>query len=233
LKENDLAVMLHNTREYLDVHGKQIGMGALIALAVMAAITFVVRSRAAAVEDVWRRRSQLNFESLDSGRKSLETLQGITRELSDPSFVMGALMDQGREALRLAQMAPLPPDPELNRKARTAFEELLARFGDNPLAVGSALSGLATVEENEFVLDNDLAHKAKASEYLDRIVGDARLNGMPFQKIALDRIKSLDAIFSKVITQATPPLPPPPPAEPPAAVDVPAEGSKTEPVEEP
>lgn len=230
LKENDLAVMLQNTRQYLDVHGKQIGTGALIALAVLAAITFVVRSRAAAVEDVWRRRGQLSFESLEEGKKSLDALEGISRELSDPSFVMGALMDRGREALKLAQLAPLPPDSELNRKARAAFEELLTRFGDNPLAAGAALSGLATVEENEFVLDGNESHKAKAREYLDRIVADARLNGMPFQRLALDRLKALDATFSKVVTQAPAPLPLPPP---PAPVDVPTEAPKTEPPTEP
>lgn len=230
LKENELAQALQNARVYLDVHGKQIGMGALIVLAVMAAVTFAMRSRAAAVEDVWRRRNQLNFESLEEGKKSLATLEGITHELSDRSFVMGALMDQGREALRLAQQVPFPPDAELNRKARRAFEDLLARFSDNPLATGSALCGLATVEENEFVLDNDLSHKDKAGAYLDRVVADPRLNSTPYQRMALDRIKSLDATFSKVTTQAPPPLPPPLPTETPSA---PVDEPKAQPVEEP
>ncbi len=233
LKENDLAIALQNARDYVDVHGKQIGMGALVVLGVMAAVTFAIRSRAAAVEDVWRRRSQLSFESLETGKKSLETLEGITTELSDKSFVMGALMDQGREALRLAQQAPLPPDAELNQKAKRAFEELRSRFSDNPLALGAALSGLATVEENEFVHDGDLAHKTKTLEYLNRIVQEPRLNGLPFQKMALDRIKNLDATFTKVRVEAPPPLPPPPPVEPAEAPEPPADAPKAEPVDQP
>jgi hypothetical protein len=231
LKENDLALMLQNARVYLDVHGKQIGMGALIVLGALAVVTFVMRSRAAAVEDVWRRRSQLSFDDLETGKKSLETLEGMAKELSDDAFVMGALMDQGREGLKLAQQAPLPPDAELNRKARKAFEGLVSRFSRNPLALGAALSGLATVEENEFVLDGDMAHKEKARDYLDRIVREPKLNGMPFQKMALDRLKTLDMTFSKVRVEAPPPLPPPPaPVSPPEAA---TEPPKTEPVEQP
>ncbi len=217
LKENELALALYNARDYLDRHGKQIGMAALAVIAVLATVTFAMRSRAAAAEDVWRRRSQLTFDSFETGKQSLQTLESITKELSEDSFVMGSLMDQGRQALRLAQQAALPPDRELNQKARRAFEELLSRFGKNPLALGMGLSGLATVEENEFVIDGNEAHKPKAREYLNRIVGETMLNGMPYQKMAVDRLASLDATFTKVTVQPPPPPPAPPPAPPPPA----------------
>jgi len=166
------------------------------------------------MDDVWRRRTQLSFETIDVGKKSLETLENITRDVSNETFVLTSLMDQGRQALRLAQQAPVPPDRELNEKARQAFEQLLSRFADNPLAVGVALSGFATVEENEFVLDGNLSHKEKAREHLNAIVGNPQLNALPFQQLALDRLKSLDATFSKVTV--APPPPPPLPTEWPA-----------------
>jgi len=237
LKENDLMVALEGARNYLDEHGKQIGLIAVAILVVGGAISFGLRSRATAMEDVWRRRSQLKFEPVDVGKKSLEALASITKEVSDKDFVLASLMDQGRQALRLAQQVPLPPDRELNQNARDAFEQLLTRFGDNPLAVGVALTGLATYEENEFVLDGDLSHKENARAHLDAIVGDPRLNALPFQQLALDRLKTLDATFTEVTVEPPPPLPPPPLADAPvdeAPVDVvPVNEAVVDPVDEP
>jgi hypothetical protein len=214
LKENDLLLALRSARDYLDVHGKQIGLICLAIVVLVGAVSFGLRSRATAMEDVWRRRNQLNFETIDVGKKSLETLESITRDVPNENFVLTSLMDQGRQALRLAQQALVPPDRELNEKARQAFEQLQSRFVGNPLAVGVALSGLATVEENEFVLDGNLSHKEKAREHLNAIVGNPQLNALPFQQLALDRLKSLDATFTKVTV--APPPPPPLPTEWPA-----------------
>ena len=213
LKENDLLLALGNARNYLDVHGKQIGLIAVAILVVFGAVSFGLRSRAAAMEDIWRRRNQLKFEPVDVGKKSLEALVGITKEVSDKEFVLASLTDQGRQALRLAQQVPFPPDGELNQKAREAFEQLRSRFSDNPLALGVALSGLATVEENEFVLDGNLTHKEEARAHLNAIVGNPKLNALPFQQLALDRLKLLDGTFTKVTVEPPPPLPPPPPTE--------------------
>jgi len=211
LKENDLLLALDGARQYLDVHGKQIGLIAVLILVVFGAVSFGLRSRAATMEDIWRRRNDLKFEPVDVGKKSLEALAGITKEVTDKEFVLASLTDQGRQALRLAQQVPFPPDRELNQKAREAFGQLLLRFSDNPLAVGVALSGLATVEENEFVLDSDLSHKDKARAHLNAIVSNPKLNALPFQQLALDRLKSIDSTFTKVTVE--PPPPPPPPTE--------------------
>lgn len=227
LKENDLMVALEGARNYLDVHGKQIGLAAVVILVVFGGLSFGLRSRESAMEDIWRRRNQLKFEPVDVGKKSLEALEGITRDVSDKEFVLASLTEQGRQALRLAQQVPFPPDRELNQKAREAFEQLRSRYGDNPLAVGVALSGLATVEENEFVLDGDLAHKEKARAHLNAIVGNPKLNALPFQQLALDRLKLLDATFTKITVEPPPPPPPPAPTE--TAVD---EG-EVDPVDEP
>lgn len=235
LKENDLMLALEGARKYFDVHGKQIGLAAVAILVVLGAVSFGFRARAAAMEDVWRRRNQLLFEPLDVGRKSLEALEGITREVSNKEFVLASLTDQGRQALRLAQQVPFPPDRELNQKAREAFEQLRARFSDNPLANGVALSGLATVEENEFVLDGDLSHKESARALLNAIVGDPRLNALPFQQLALDRLKLIDTTFTKVTVEPPPPPPPPPPTE--TTVDEPGvdpvDAAEVDPVDQP
>ncbi len=207
LRENDLAHALSVARDYLEQHSRQITIFAVVALALFAVVSFAMRSKAAAHEDVWRRKNALSFEGPDKGRKAVDSLLTMVGESSDQQFVLDGLLDAGRQALRLAREAPLPPDRELNNFARRAFEELLRRFPGNPLAVGVALAGMATVAENDFLLDHAAAHKDRAEEYLTRLSTDALFNGLPFQRQALDRLKTLDETFSVIHFQ--PPQPPP------------------------
>lgn len=199
LKESDLGHTLEVARKYLDENSKSIGIVVIIVAAVVAAVAFGVRSRAAAIEDVWRRRGQLSFENPEIGKESLESLATMTLGVSDEQFVLTSLLEQGQQALRLAQEVAVPPDREMNNKARQAFEELLGRFQDNPLAVGVAHIGLATVEENEFMLDDELVHKERANAHLTAVIDDPALNGMPFKQMALDRRKALDETFTRVV----------------------------------
>lgn len=199
LKENDLAHAIEVARKYLDENGKSIGIVVIVVVVVAAAITFGVRSRAAAIEDVWRRRGQLSFENPEIGRESLESLETMTLGVSDDRFVLTSLLEQGQHALRLAQEVAVPPDREMNDRARKVYEELLERFKDNPLAVGAAHIGLATVEQNEFMLDDELVHKERADAHLAAVIDDPALNGMPFKQMALDRRKALDDTFTRVV----------------------------------
>lgn len=199
LKENDLAHAIEVARKYLDENGKRIGFAVVVVMAVLAAVGLTVRSRGAAVEDMLRRRGELRFDDPEKGRDSLDALAAMTRESSDEQFVLTGLLDRGEQALRLAGEVVVPPDRELNDMAREAFEELLERFGDNPLAKGIAHCGLATVEENYYVLDHDLAHKERAEAHLSAVIEDPLLNGMPFKRSALDRRNALDRIFTEVV----------------------------------
>jgi len=197
LRENDLIHFLASARDYFQVHGGRVGMVALLALAVFAVVTLTVRSRAAAMEDVWRRRSQLRFDDVATGRESLEALRAMTAGVSDRSFILASLLEQGRQALRMSQQVPDAPERELTEQAQKAFSELIDRFPGNPLALGVGLHGLTSVEENLFVIDDDPQHKERARAYLTRIIGDHALDGMPFQKLALSRRDTLDTTFTK------------------------------------
>lgn len=217
LRENDLAHGLTVTRDFFEQHSKQITVVAVTALALFAIGSFVVRSRAESHEDIWRQKHELKFENAQMGLQSVDRLLSLANETSDQRFIMDALTEAGRQALRLAKEAPFPPDRQLNDRARTAFEELMRRFPREPLALGVALTGLATVEENEYVLDHNLAHKEKAKQHLTRLSTEAQFAVLPFQRMGLDRLKNIDNVFQ--LTEFAPPPPPEPAAEVEGAVE--------------
>ncbi len=198
LRENELAHALSVARQYLHDHGGNVGLILLITLAVASVLIVTVRSRATAIDQVWQDKGNLRYDDHETGRASLERLRSRVEEVTNESFVLAGLLDIGRESLRLAQQAPVPPDPTLTKWAEQAFHDLLGRFPDNALAVGVGLSGLAIVEGNRFVLDGDLSHKSRARDYLTQIIDHELLAGMPFQRMAVDRRKSLDAVFVRV-----------------------------------
>ncbi|MCH8241188.1 MAG: hypothetical protein IH897_01100 [Planctomycetes bacterium] len=207
LKENDLAVLMDRFSAYLQEHGGRLALGVVGVLVAIAVVGIVVRSRAATLEDAWQRRRALSFKDLESGRRSLDMLNSLTETAGDRSFVMGALIDAGRYGLELAAKTENHPDPELNEKARTAFTRLLSEFPENPLAIGAARCGLASVEENAFAMDGDLIHKAKAREQLLAILNKPEFAGMPFYRMATDRLNNIDRIFTVARFVAAPIVP--------------------------
>lgn len=195
LKESDLIHYMGSARAFFQENARRIGTGVIVAAVVVSGGIFMVRSRSAALEDVWRRKAMLTFQSLEEGKKALDSLAAMSHDTSDARFLMASLAEQGTQALRLAQETPKPPDRELTRKAREAFEQLLSRFPDNPIVLGMSHCGLATVEENEFLLDSNPSHKDRARQHLSVVIDTASLNGLPFQRLALDRRNAQDSVF--------------------------------------
>lgn len=226
LKENELLHAYSVARDFLGAKGKQISIAVIVVVAVVAVVAFSVRSKGAAREERWRRRGELSFADPEVGKQSLETLAAMTEDVADDQFVFASLLQQGQQALRLAQDAPAPPDYDLNERARQAFERLLERFKDNPLAVGVAHSGLATVEENSFVLDGNPAHKERADAHLAAIIDDPAQNAMPLKRMAMDRRKVLDETFTRVAFEY--PVPPEEPEQPSDATAPPSEAADSD-----
>jgi hypothetical protein len=198
LKENDLSHALRVAHDYFKQHSKGVGLTAGAVIALLVVTTFVVRSRDVETEDRWRQRSLLSYEP-DVARQSLESLMALASQSRDKHFVLSTLIEQGAQALRLAAVAENAPDAEYNALARDAFEKLLERFKDNPLALGVAHRGLATVAENDFVLDGDLAHKEEARGHLTAIMDEPALHTTPFYRMARDRREALDKVFTQVV----------------------------------
>ena len=213
LRENDLAHALEVVRKYLDDNGRRIGLALVVAIAVIAVTALIARSQTAATENRWRRLSELSFQNPEVGRDSLAALNALIRDTSDERFMMSGLIRQGHESLRLALDVPVPPDPELNDSAREAFTQLGDRFSDSPLASGLARLGLATVEENSFVLDGDLSHKEAARMHLQAVAGDVRMDALPFKRMAMDRLAVIDEIFTPAVFDDPLPKEAPPTAD--------------------
>ncbi len=205
LKENELAHAVEVGREFLRKHGSTTGLAVVVVVAAVLVATFMIRAREADMEDVWQRKSQLSFEP-DVARESLDALRAMAAESNNDKLVLSALLIQGEQALRLAADAGLKSDQELNDIAREAYQTLLRRFAKNPLISGRARLGLATVAENDFAVDGDLAHKAEAIEQLAAVMDDTALHTTPYYRIARDRREALDKTFTQVVF--APPLPP-------------------------
>lgn len=211
LKENDLVKGLASARTFLEEKGKLLAIVVLGVIAVFVAINVASSSRAANVESAWRQKAELTFATPVEGKESIKKLAVLIGETSDPAFVQAALLEQGSQALRLAQRTDVPPDHELNDLARSAFESLVQRSRDNLFGRAAAHAGLATVAENDFALDQNPKHKDTAERHLKEIANNKSLTTTPFHALATERLASLDRTFSVVRFAATPPPPPPTP----------------------
>ncbi len=196
LKENDLIHALGAARDFLDLHGKQIGLAVLVVGAIVVGTAMTVRARTAAIETKWRQKSELRFDDPEVGRQSLEALAGMTRDVTDDRFLFVSMLHQGQQALRLSGTVEFPPDEDFNNKAKAAFEQLLQRFPKRAFAVGVAHLGLATVAENEYALDHDASHKEESRTHLESVSKDTLVSGMPFQRMAVERLAIIDSVFS-------------------------------------
>lgn len=196
LKENELEHYLGVARDYFDDHGKRIGLIAVVAGVIFVSVTLFFRAQASEAEGQWGRKSQLSFADPATARTSLETLTALAQGSTDPSFVMSCLLAVGQQSLRMSVESPFPPDAELNNRARDAFEELLRRFPNNAVAVGAARLGLASVSENDYALDGDIAHKEEAAQQFASVIDDPALDGLPYKRLAMDRRKRIDNIFT-------------------------------------
>lgn len=215
LKENDLAHMLEQGRAFAGGHAKQISLVVFGVVAVVVLVSVYVRSSAAGIEDLWRRKTELKFDTADDARTGLKALKELSQSAADRTFVLSSLIERGAVSLKFArQNAGGVPDKELNDHAREAYSDLLKQFSGNMLAFGSAHSGLATVEENMFVIDGDPAHKEEARKHLKAIVDRKELSTTPFYRLANDRLTSLDQVFRKIEFAPAPPPAPEAPATP-------------------
>jgi hypothetical protein len=200
LKSNELAQFLEDAREFFRTYGNYVvGAVAVVAL-VLLGYVYMTRSAAQSLADATQQMRSLPLDTDQDVRDSVAKLRQLAAENQDEDFIMGALRWRAGRAMDRAHAADDgTPSREFLDMARAAFNEVLERHPDRTLDVGGALIGLATIEEDLFILDDDLAHKEAARRFLEQIRDNQDLNGTPFQTIALDRLNALDETFVQVV----------------------------------
>ena len=203
LRENDLEHWLRTAGDYINANGKTVGLLVVAVVAVVGGYLVITGQAEASRIGAWKNMSALtsneSLKDADAVKSSLDQLASLREANTAKDFAMASLITQADVALHQALQVDNPPDPKLNALARSAFEELLQRYGNRvPLAFGAAHCGLATVEENEFAIDGDMSHKQAADEHLKKVVNHTALNVTPLNGIAIDRRARLDETFKKV-----------------------------------
>ncbi len=214
LKENDLAHFLSTMMEGAKERGQTIGLVVLAIVAVAVVGTWTMSSRSQAHVGAWASKQELTYPNPEEGRLNLATLVSLRRASSDKTFVLDCLTDQGAIALDLANRTTPAPDPQLTATAKEAFDELLALFGSQLVPEGVGRSGLASVAENEFAIDQNPAHKEEARRHLKAITENSELfSGTPFMDNALARLNDLDRVFTPITFAPAAQTPAPPAIE--------------------
>ncbi len=168
LKTNELARMLEDAREFLRVRGNYL-VGGLVVVAIAAlGYVYMNRSAAQALADANRQVDTLPFGTDAEVKDSIEKLKALAAEHDDnEAFVMNTLRRRAAFAMRRAHVAE---DGTLSKEfldvAAEAYHAIVDRFGHRSLDVAAAHCGLATIEEDLFILDNDPAHKEAAPAFV-------------------------------------------------------------------
>ncbi len=206
LRENDLAHFLQESLTYLQENGSRVLLFGGAAVVIFALVWFTLDSQSRGAADGWVALSRLN--EVEALGDRLPALRDIADNASDTTLALSALSEWGETGLRLALTSADAGDrARFNDEAAEAFERLLQRFPENPLAAGVAHCGLATVAENRFALNGDASQKDVARRHLEAVRDDTRVTGWPIQSQALTRLNLLDQTFRKVTF--APPLPEP------------------------
>ncbi len=219
LQTNELAQMLMDARQYLSRYGNHLIGGVVVVAAVVVLFMYVRHSRAAGRSDVIQRIESAQFVDAE-GRplsdaaltNTIQVLERVIQENREPDLTRRALMHLSSGVLSLAMNDPQSMTPESLTAAEGACKRLIRDYGNEPVAVGTALLQLATIEGNRFVQDGDLAHRDKAREYLEQITRNDRnlFTATPYMPRALEALNELDHTFEPVTMAADlPPAPPP------------------------
>ncbi len=220
LKENELLHIIEQSKEFFNKYGTHILLGVVGVCAVALAMSWNSSARIQAVNEAYfdldELRSELSrsgFEevSLDESAKArppaeiLREIGGLAAGSSDDKFQQRAYLEQGHSALSLSTRHGTEVNEKLLKIARSAFEKLAKIAKNRDEVAAMAHLGLATVEENEFVIDGNPAHKTKAREHFEAVIAMKSLSNTPLMNIATSRLGRIDSTFTKV--EFAPPLP--------------------------
>ncbi|MHC4610009.1 MAG: hypothetical protein ACYS7M_06640 [Planctomycetota bacterium] len=160
LRTNDLAQYLEDMRDFFRSYGNYLAIGAVVIAAIVLVWFYQKRSTSEALTAAIKQMRTLPFSTDEEVRSSVKKLQQMATESKNEGLIVLTLRSRAEMAMSRAHAAEDgTPSTEFLDLAEAACKEVLDRFPDRSLDVGPALSILATIEEDRFVLDSDPAHK--------------------------------------------------------------------------
>ena len=203
LRSNELAQYLEELRDFFRRYATYLMIGAVVIAAVLLVWIYQKHSTSEALTTAIKQMRAMPSSTDEEVRSSIEKLERLASESGNEAVVVQTLRRRAAMAMRRAHAAEDgKPSVEFLDLAEAAYQGVLNRFPNRSLDVGVALCGLASIEEDRFVLDSDPAHQEAARRYLQRIRDDGQLTGTPIVSVALARLNTLDETFLPIVIAA-------------------------------
>ena len=211
LRANELSQLLTDSGTFIRKNGSYVAIGLIVIGGIFASRWYVNDRSAVALSAAYGQLLSLtlasNLTTDDECRESIERLKELASEIQQDQFTLEALSSRAVIASsRLISATSGEVQMDFVEEARQAGAEIIERYSDHALEYGTALMGQALLEQTLFVADQDLVHRDRTRDYLQRIIADVRLQLTPLAPLASERLNALDDIFQPV-TLATRPAP--------------------------
>lgn len=220
LKTNELSVYLQQVGEYVRKNASALILCGVILIASVGSIGYWSYNSKLKREQGWRAFQDASLAMLTPDAENPEWVSDITAQwealLADHGdSILGSLAAWRISEFCLRQFTQSSDAKiknDLLAKAERNCQWILSNELSSSTFRAAALNGLALVEQNRFVLDDDLAHKEKSRSYLMQIRNDAEFLGTPFQADVLTQLNEFDTLWEPIALLEEAPAPSIPPA---------------------
>lgn len=210
LRSNELMHGLQEAREFLRKYATHIIIGAVAIAAIFLVVFYSKESARQRLAEASQELSSLTATATtdDEARSAIKRIDELTGEVSNENFVVNALNMKSSIAMSRAHAADSgEPSRDFLDLAHQAYDRVRNDFPGRTLEVAAALYGLATIEMDLFVLDEDMKHKEKCKALLEELANNRQFNSLPYQDSALQRLNALDDVFVTIALADGPALP--------------------------
>jgi len=204
LRTNELIQTVQETWSAVRKYGSYIAAAAIAVVLVMGLGWYWRHGEAQHLEQGW---SQLAAARLDSAgpEERIERLRSLVAEYGDGSLAVAARQTLGDmlmgEALGGAGMVDASRQEELLVQAEELYRQIVADPGQQWVALGAALIGLAKIAEQRGDLD-------QARQWYEAIIEDGKLAVTPYHRVAerglvslADLAEPVEFVVAKASTQ--------------------------------
>lgn len=202
LKTNDLSVYIQDVTEYLRNNATKVTVFIILIVALVAAVAYRVHASTRTLTNGWNAylaASRITPSEDDSQwvDDTIRHWEQVISTYDDPairSSSMWALVGFCR------QQATSADQREVKKKlldAAVAYcDQILAEYKNIVTLYGSALIERAVLEQDLFVLDQNMEHRALCRAYLERVLNENVFLGSPLRSEVRARLDDFDGLWT-------------------------------------